>query len=533
MDRRLSNLTRATHHPTGPSPPRFIIRCRALTRVVEGTSQMARAILAIDQGTTGTTAIVLDDEGRIRARAYGEIHQFYPRPGWVEHDPEEIYQSVIQLGADALAKARIGPNGLAAIGITNQRETFVVWERRTGTPVHRAIVWQCRRSAEICDAMRDREDLVARRTGLLVDPYFSGTKLKWLLDSNPGLRRRGQRGDLCFGTIETWLAFRLSRGAAFITDYTNASRTMMLNLQRLAWDAPMLELLDVPAEMLPRPVSSRGPIAEAAAGTITSRDVPIAALIGDQQSALFGQGATRPGSAKATYGTGAFLLMNTGKKRVRSRNRMLTTAALGPSGEPAYALEGSVFIAGAAVQWLRDGLGLIATSSESEPVARESKDRTQPYVVPAFVGLGAPYWDADARGAIVGLTRGTTRADLVRATLDSIAYQVRDVLLAMEADHQHRLPQLFVDGGATANDYLMQFQADILGRRVIRPAMVETTVLGAAILAGMAAGLWRSAADLKDLRKSASVFRPSMRAAERERLTAGWREAVARVSSAR
>ena len=356
---------------------------------------------------------------------------------------------------------------VAAIGITNQRETFVVWERKSGRPVHRAIVWQCRRSADICRRLADHEAEVSARTGLLLDPYFSGTKLKWLLDEKPELRRRGARGELCFGTIDTWLIFKLSGGAAFVTDYTNASRTMLFNLEHHTWDEEMLRMLDVPAEMLPGAIGSRGPFAEVARGTIGNRAVPIGAAIGDQQSALFGQRAVKPGDSKSTYGTGAFLLMHTGNQRVASRNRLLTTAALGPEGEFAYALEGSVFIAGAAIQWLRDGVGLIKTAADSLGLARKSRTRTEPYLVPAFVGLGAPYWDADAKGAIVGITRGTTHADIVRAALDSIAYQVRDVLVAMESDTGQRISELRADGGAVANPYLMQFQADLLDRPVV------------------------------------------------------------------
>jgi glycerol kinase len=492
---------------------------------------MAEAVLAIDQGTTGTTAMVLDGRGRILGRAYGEIRQFYPRPGWVEHDPEQIYRSVVRLGRQAIAASRIRPAGIGAMGITNQRETFVVWERRSGRPVHRAIVWQCRRSAALCAALARREPEVRRRTGLLIDPYFSGTKLKWLLDSDRTLRRRAARGELCFGTIDCWLIFRLSRGAAFVTDFTNASRTMMLNLKQRTWDAAMLRMLGVPPAMLPEPVSSRGPLAEAAGGTFGPRAIPIGAVIGDQQAALFGQRAVSPGTAKATYGTGAFLLMHTGQRAVASRNRLLTTAALGPAGEPAYALEGSVFIAGAAIQWLRDEMRMLAAAAESEKLARLSRDRSQPYLVPAFVGLGAPYWDAGARGAIVGITRGTNRADVVRATLDSIAYQVRDALAAMEKDSGRRVRELRVDGGATANGYLMQFQADVLGRPVRRAKMAETTALGAAMLAGLAAGLWRSPGELAALGGSGRLFRPSMRPAERERLINGWHAAVARVLS--
>ncbi|HEX3409982.1 MAG TPA: glycerol kinase GlpK [Candidatus Binataceae bacterium] len=494
---------------------------------------MAECVLAIDQGTTGNTVMVIDAAGRIRARAYAEVRQFYPRPGWVEHDADQIYRSVIGLGRAVIAKAKVRAGDLAAIGITNQRETFVVWERKTGRPLHRAIVWQCRRSADICKRLREREAEVTERTGLLVDPYFSATKLKWLLDQQPSLRRRAGRGELCFGTIETWLIWKLSRSAAFVTDFTNASRTLMLNLERLEWDAAMLKMLDVPRELLPTPVSSRGPLAEAVAGIFGDRAIPIMASIGDQQAALFGQGGVAAGDAKVTYGTGAFALLNTGKTRPRSHHRLISTVALGAGGELAYALEGSVFIAGAAVQWLRDELKLIAKSSETRALAARSADRSAPYFVPAFVGLGAPYWDSEARGAIFGLTRGTTRADLVRATLDSVAYQVNDVLVAMEADGGKRIAELRVDGGAAANDYLMQFQADLLGRTLRRPSMAETTVLGAAMLAGLAAGVWRSTGELKALRKFDRVFRPRMKRAERKRLLSGWRDAVARTLSVR
>jgi glycerol kinase len=490
---------------------------------------MADVVLAIDQGTTGTTVFVLDGSGRIRSRAYREIRQFYPRPGWVEHDPEEIYRSVVGLSKKALATARVGSGGPRAIGITNQRETFVVWERSTGRPVHRAIVWQCRRSAAICDALREREPDVAQRTGLVIDPYFSGTKLKWLLDEKPELRARAARGELCFGTIDSWLIFKLSRGSVFATDYTNASRTMLFDLAHLQWDDEMLAMLGVPREMLPTAVSSRGPLAEAAPRMITSRAIPIAAVIGDQQSALFGQRAVNPGDSKATYGTGAFLLVNTGGEIIRSRNRLLSTTALAASGEPAYALEGAVFIAGAAIQWLRDGLRLIAKAPESLALARASQDRSHPYMVPAFVGLGAPHWDSAARGAILGITRGTTRADIVRAALDSIAYQIRDVLVAMETDTGGSISELRVDGGAAANQYLMQFQADLLGIPVRRPKMAETTALGAAMLAGLVSGIWKTPGELDALTKGWDVFKPKMRADERERLLEGWRDAVSRV----
>jgi glycerol kinase len=490
---------------------------------------MADLILAIDQGTTGTTVFVIDARGKIRGRAYSEIRQFYPKPGWVEHDPEEIYRSAIALAKKALKAARAQLTDVAGIGITNQRETFVVWERKSGRPVHRAIVWQCRRSVDICRHLADHEAEVSSHTGLIIDPYFSGTKLKWLLDEKPELRRRGARGELCFGTIDTWLIFKLSGGAAFVTDYTNASRTMLFNLEHHTWDEEMLRVLDVPAEMLPGAIGSRGPFAEAASGTIGNRAVPIGAAIGDQQSALFGQRAVKPGDSKSTYGTGAFLLMHTGNQRIASRNRLLTTAALGPEGEFAYALEGSVFIAGAAIQWLRDGVGLIKTAAESFGLARQSRTRIEPYVVPAFVGLGAPHWDAEAKGAIIGITRGTSRADIVRAALDSIAYQVRDVIVAMESDTGQRISELRADGGAVANPYLMQFQADLLDRPVVLPKIAETTAMGAAMLAGLAVGVWKSAASLDKLRQGGKVYRSKMRGDVRDQLLAGWRDAVSRV----
>jgi glycerol kinase len=489
---------------------------------------MSDLVLAIDQGTTGTTVLVIDGAGRIRGRAYGEIRQFYPHPGWVEHDAEQIYRSALQLSRKALAVARARASDLVAIGIANQRETFVVWERATGRPLHRAIVWQCRRSAEICEALRDREAEVRRVTGLIIDSYFSGPKLKWLLDSDRGLRRRAERGEVCFGTIDTWVAFRLSRGGAFVTDFTNASRTMLFDLERRRWDSAMMEMLGVPERMLPETVSSRGPMAEAVAGTLGSRSIPIAAMIGDQQSALYGNGCVRAGEAKVTYGTGAFLLMHTGNIRVDSRNRLVATVALGKDSEPAFALEGSVFIAGAAVQWLRDELGLIARSSDTLKIARQSRDRSQPYLVPAFVGLGAPYWDSAARGAIIGITRGTSRADIVRATLDSIAYQVFDVLSAMEKDTGARIRELRADGGASANDYLMQFQADLLNRSVRRCAMPETTAWGAAILAGQAMRLWGPAGPFRS-RQADKRFVSKITVRERNGLVAGWRKAVAQV----
>ncbi|MGH7907622.1 MAG: glycerol kinase GlpK [Candidatus Binataceae bacterium] len=490
---------------------------------------VARHVLAIDQGTSGATAVMVDGEGRVVSRAYREIRQFFPRPGWVEHDPEELYRSVIETGRQAISRAHVSPKDVAALGLANQRETFVVWERASGRPVCRAIVWQCRRSDGICRALRPREPLIARHTGLLADPYFSGTKLKWLLDSDTALRRRARRGELLFGTIDSWLIFRLSRGGAFVTDFTNASRTLLFNIERMNWDDTMLKMFGIPREMMPQVVASRGPIIDTAAGSLSAHAIPVGCIIGDQQAALYGQGAVRPGNVKVTYGTGAFLLMHTGAKRVHSRHRLIATVALDASGEPAYALEGSVFIAGAALQWLRDEIGVLAKASDSLKLARESRGLGQLYLIPAFVGLGAPYWDSEARGALLGITRGTNRADLVRAALESIAYQVADVMRALERDTGRRVRELRVDGGAAANDYLMQFQADILGRPISRPVVIEATAHGAAMLAGLAVGLWKSPRELEQMRKTERIFRPAMKPAMRERLLSGWREAVSRV----
>jgi glycerol kinase len=492
---------------------------------------MADHVLAIDQGTTGTTVLLIDGRGRIRARAYGEIRQYYPRPGWVEHNPDEIYRSVIGLSRQAIADAKIEATEIASIGIANQRETFVVWERNRGRPLYPAIVWQCRRSTEVCDGLRSQEAEVIRRTGLVVDPYFSGTKLKWLLNQQPDLRRRGEQGQICFGTIESWLIYKLSRGEAFVTDYTNASRTLLFNLESRRWDDFMCNQLTVPPTILPQAISSRGPICETAAGTIAPRSIPIGAAIGDQQAALFGQRCVNPGDLKATYGTGAFLLMHTGEHRVDSRNRLLSTTALTRTGDPAFALEGSVFIAGAAVQWLRDQLGLIDKSSDTAALARRSKRRSGLYVIPAFVGLGAPYWDSRARGAVIGITPDTNKADIVRATLDSIAYQVFDVIEALGNDTGRRVTELRVDGGASANDYLMQFQADLLQCPVRRPRMAETTALGTAMLAGISAGIWHDADARIVAAQGARLFEPKLPPSERDELIAGWRSAVNRVRS--
>ena len=442
---------------------------------------MKRYVLALDQGTSGSTALVVDADGRVRARGYAELPQHYPRPGWVEHDPEEIWATVERAARAALDEARVSGGEVAALGITNQRETTVLWDRATGKPVHRAIVWQCRRTAPLCDRLRAEglEPLVRARTGLVLDAYFSGTKIRWLLDEVPGLRGRAERGEVAFGTVDAWLVWKLTGGAVHVTDATNASRTLCLSLATGDWDDEMLEALGIPRAVLPAVGPSAGVVGETVDLGWLPRGVPIAGIAGDQQAALFGQGCHRPGDAKNTYGTGCFLLLNTGDRAVTSSRGLLTTIAwrLGP--RTTYALEGSVFVAGAAVQWLRDGLGLLRTAAESEALARSVGDTGGVYFVPAFVGLGAPYWDMYARGTIVGLTRGTTTAHLVRAALEAIAYQSRDVLEAMTADAGLTVPALRVDGGAAANDFLCQFQADILGLPVVRPAVIETTALGA------------------------------------------------------
>ena len=492
---------------------------------------MPRYILAIDQGTTGSTVMVFDERGRVRSRAYSEFRQHYPKPAWVEHDAEEIWEVTQALIPKALAAAKIKATALAGIGITNQRETTVVWDRKTGKPIHNAIVWQDRRTAGVCDKLRaaGAEKEVRRKTGLVLDPYFSGTKVAWILDNVRGARARAERGELAFGTIDSWLIWKLTGGAVHATDYTNASRTMLFHIGKRQWDDGLCKLLRVPRAMLPEVKRSAGLFGNTAPGIVGRGEVPITGVAGDQQAALFGQACTSPGMVKNTYGTGCFLMMNTGAKPIPSKNGLLTTLCCGADGGPAYALEGSVFIAGAAVQWLRDGLGLLKNAADSEAAAQRVESTLGTYLVPAFAGLGAPYWDADARGAIVGLTRGVTADHLVRATLESLAYQTRDVVAAMAADSGKKLRVLRVDGGAVANNFLMQFQADILGVTVDRPAVIETTAAGAAFLAGVGAGLWKSARDLEAVRKVDRVFKPRMKAKEREELYAGWKKAVERV----
>lgn len=482
-------------------------------------------ILAIDQGTTGTTAMVFDDAGRVRGRAYSEFTQYYPRPGWVEHDAEEIWTVTLRVVKAALRGGKLKASDLAAIGITNQRETTVLWDRRTGKPVHRAIVWQDRRTAPLCERLRadGLEEKVRAKTGLVIDPYFSGTKLRWLFDHSKGLRARASR--LAFGTIDSWLVWKLSGGAMHLTDYTNASRTLLFDIHRRQWDEELLALLNVPAEILPRVVPSSGVVATSERAVLGA-EVPIAGLAGDQQAALFGQACFRPGLVKNTYGTGCFVLMFTGDEAISSRQGLLTTIACAADGSPAYALEGAIFVAGAAVQWLRDGLGLLKTAKESERLAKQVDSTLGVYLVPAFVGLGAPYWDPSARGALVGLTRGVSRAHVVRATLESLAYQTRDVIDTMSGESGRSLAGLRVDGGAAANDFLMQFQADMLGTTVDRPEIVETTALGAALLAGRGIGKWASAEKLERVRRRDRLFKARMRPEHREILYAGWKRAV-------
>jgi len=491
---------------------------------------VTRFVVAVDQGTTGTTVLVLDRRGRVAGRAYQEFTQHFPKPGWVEHDPEEIWRTTLAVLRKACRRAGARGRDLAAIGITNQRETTVVWDRRTGRPVHRAIVWQDRRTAGYCDALRaaGAEDLVRRKAGLVLDPYFSATKLRWLLGNVRRAEERAARGELCFGTIDSWLVWKLTGGGVHVTDPTNASRTLLYDIHAQRWDEELSRLFEVPPSMLPEIRPSSGIFGETTADLLGT-PVPIAGIAGDQQSALFGQGCTAPGMAKNTYGTGCFLLLHTGQQAVASTHGLLTTIACDERGRPAYALEGAIFIAGAAIQWLRDGLGLLRKAAESEHAARSVDSSLGVYVVPAFVGLGAPYWDAEARGAVLGLTRGVTRAHLVRATLEALAFQTRDVMDAMAADAGAPLQALRVDGGAAANDFLMQFQADLLGVPVERPALVETTAMGAAQLAGLAVGFWRSPKELGASRRKDRRFRPRMAAERREALYRGWHEAVRRV----
>ena len=487
-----------------------------------------RYVVALDQGTTSSRAIIFDHDARIVAVSQREFTQHYPQPGWVEHDPMEIWATQSSTLTEALAKSGIHNDEIAAIGITNQRETTVVWEKATGKPVYNAIVWQCRRTAAICEELKERglDNYVRENTGLLLDAYFSGTKVKWILDNVEGAREKAERGELLFGTIDTWLIWKMTNGEVHVTDPTNASRTMLYNIRDLQWDGHILQELGIPAAMLPevRPSSEIYGYTTRGGGA----HIPIAGIAGDQQAALFGQLCFEKGMAKNTYGTGCFLLMNTGETPVKSDCGLLTTIAVGPTGNVNYALEGSVFMGGATIQWLRDELRLIDDATDTGYFAGKVKDSNGVYLVPAFVGLGAPYWDPYARGAIVGLTRGANRNHIIRAALESIAYQSRDVLDAMQKDSGIRLASLKVDGGAVANDFLMQFQSDIMGTTVVRPKLIETTALGAAFLAGLAVGFWKSTAELSDKFSIDREFEPTLPAEQREQLYAGWQKAVTR-----
>lgn len=490
---------------------------------------MSKYILALDQGTTSSRAIIFDNAGKIVSVAQKEFTQIYPKAGWVEHDPMEIWGTQSGVAREVLDKAGITANQIAAIGITNQRETTVVWDKNTGKPVYNAIVWQCRRTAAICDELKGKglEASIREKTGLVVDAYFSGTKVKWILDNVAGAREKAEKGDLIFGNIDTWLIWNLTGGKIHVTDYSNASRTMLFNINTLEWDTDILKALNIPRSMLPEAKSSSF-VYGYTNKELFGVEIPIAGAAGDQQAALFGQACFQPGMAKNTYGTGCFMLMNTGEKLVGSNNGLLTTIAWGLNGKVDYALEGSIFVAGAAVQWLRDELKIIDNAAASEEMAAAVADTNGVYVVPAFVGLGAPYWDMYARGSVMGLTRGANKNHLVRATLESIAYQTRDVLEAMQEDSKIELKTLKVDGGAVANNFLMQFQADILGVPVDRPVVTETTALGAAYLAGLAVGYWSDKDEIAKKWNVDKTFKPAMAEADKENKYAGWKKAVSR-----
>ncbi len=489
-------------------------------------------ILALDQGTTSSRAIVFDRDGRARSVAQKEFTQLFPRPGWVEHDPQEIWASQIDVATEALGRARVRPADVAAIGITNQRETTIVWDRETGEPIANAIVWQDRRTAEFCERLKadGASDLIQEKTGLLIDAYFSASKIRWLLDNVPGARARAEAGRLAFGTVDSWLLWKLTAGDAHGTDVTNASRTMLFNLRTLDWDDELLALFQIPRSMLPEVRASSASYGHVSPALGFER-IPIAGIAGDQQAALFGQMCLTPGMSKNTYGTGCFLLQNVGTAPVRSRHQLVTTVAWKIGSRVEYALEGSVFIGGAVVQWVRDGLGLVRTAPEIETLARTVDDNGGVYLVPAFAGLGAPHWDPYARGTIVGITRGTTAGHIARAALESIAYQVADLLDAMHADTKIPLTELRVDGGAATNDTLMQFQADLLGVPVVRPAVTETTALGAAYLAGLAVGFWSSPDDVAGQWRVERRFDPAMPRSTADALRTRWSEAVGRAKN--
>jgi glycerol kinase len=489
---------------------------------------METYILALDQGTTSSRAIIFNKKGEIVYISQKEFTQYFPKPGWVEHNANEIWGSILSVIATSLSESGIKPEQIAGIGITNQRETTVVWDKNTGQPVYNAIVWQSRQTASICEELKARglNDKFREKTGLLIDAYFSGTKVKWILDNVEGAREKAERGELLFGTIDTWLIWKLSGGKAHVTDYSNASRTLMFNIHELKWDDELLEILTVPKSMLPEVRPSSEIYAHTVPYHFFGQEVPIAGAAGDQQAALFGQACYEEGMAKNTYGTGCFMLMNTGEKAVVSKHGLLTTIAWGLNGKVEYALEGSIFVAGSAIQWLRDGLRMLKNAADSEQYAERVESTEGVYVVPAFVGLGTPYWDSDVRGAIFGLTRGTQKEHFVRATLESLAYQTKDVLTAMEADSGISLKTLRVDGGAVKNNFLMQFQSDMLGVPVERPVVNETTALGAAYLAGLAVGYWKDQSEIAKQWNIDRTFEPSMSEEKRNELYEGWKKAV-------
>ncbi len=488
---------------------------------------MSKYILSFDQGTTSSRAILFDRQGQIHATSQKEFQQIFPKPGWVEHDPLEIWSTQMGVATEAISMKGLSVNDLAAIGITNQRETTVVWNKTTGQPIYNAIVWQDRRTADFCDNLKKQghAKMVQAKTGLVIDSYFSGTKINWILDNVAGARDLANKGELIFGTIDTWLVWKLTNGKVHVTDVTNASRTMLFNIHTLQWDTELLKLLNVPISMLPE-VKSSSEVYGHTTQIFAHHEIPIAGIAGDQQSALFGQMCTEPGMVKNTYGTGCFMLMHTGEKAVSSKNNLLTTIALQINGHTYYALEGSVFIGGAVVQWLRDGLHLIRNSSEVEALAKQVEETDGVYLVPAFAGLGAPYWNQHARGTIVGITRGTTSAHIARAALESIAFQSYDLLKAMEADAGIPIAELRVDGGATHNNLLMQFQSDIVNTKVIRPTMVETTALGAAYLAGLAVGFWKDIEELRSKWQIDQTFLPTAKAEKRKDWIQGWERAI-------
>jgi glycerol kinase len=487
-------------------------------------------VLAIDQGTAGSAALLFDEEGQVVSSADREVCQIFPQPGWVEQDPREIFQASLMVAREALQKAEVPISQVKGVGITNQRETSIVWDRYTGEPVSNAIVWQCRRTAPLCEDLKQRgmSQPIMEKTGLIIDAYFSATKLRWLLDNIPDGQNRARKGDLLFGTVDSWLVWNLTGGSVHVTDYSNASRTMLFNIHTLQWDKELLALFDIPEAVLPKVMSSSYIYGETAAGLLGDSRVTLGAIAGDQQAALFGQACYETGMTKNTYGTGSFVLLNTGNKPVLSRKGLVTTIACGLPGDVNYAMEGSIFVTGAAIQWLRDGLGIIANASESEALASSVPDCGGVYFVPALAGLGAPYWDMYARGTIVGLTQGTNRSHLVRATLEAIAYQARDVIEAMATEAGLQVPLLRVDGGGTANGFLMQFQADILGIPIQVAAIAETTALGAAYLAGLAVGLWRNTDEIASMWRAARVYEPNMSIDQRENLYSNWKRAVER-----